>query len=141
MDNKTKQFLIKAMIEGLRCHLPTVESIEKYILELTEIVEENEHIKSTLEGDHEGIFINDSRLNPYAMIRFGNGLITFGLLVPEPELTDQQSKDFGRIVLACVSTLAKMDMLEQIAQDKPAGSRGYGTASNIFKIPKIGIIY
>jgi len=143
MDDKTKQFLIKAMVEGIHCNLPTVESIEDYIIVLKDLVEENENIKSSLDGDFDGLFMNDSRLQPYAIIKFKSDLITFGLLVPESELTDQQSKDFGRIVLACISAIAKEEMQQKIEEDKnrySSPSFGYKTETTNFTIPKIGIM-
>ena len=137
MDDKTKQFLIKAMVEGIHCNLPTVESIEDYIIVLKDLVEENENIKSSLDGDFDGLFMNDSRLQPYAIIKFKSDLITFGLLVPESELTDQQSKDFGRIVLACISAIAKEEMQQKIEEDK----NRYSSPSFGYKTKKYGFGY
>jgi|TARA_R110001592_G_scaffold58770_1_gene177836 hypothetical protein len=142
IDNKTKMFLIKAMTEGLDFHFPDNASIDYYIEKLRETIDNNKRIKSVIIGDYDGLLIEDNNLGPYAVINFSSNLITFGLIVPEPELTDSQSLDFGRIVLACVSTIslinAELNIVDGLGHETDNNYSNEGTIK--FNISDIGVI-
>ena len=135
-DEKTKLFLIKAMTEGLHCKFKDVSEIENYIDKLRSLVDKSEKIKSTLIGDADGLLMEDESGDAYGMIKFTKNLITFGLLVPEPDLDNTQSADFGRIVLACISTFAALDTQSK----KQKVSKKMVNATHKFEISDIGII-
>lgn len=138
IDDKAKMFLIRAMTEGLECHFPDTASIDYYIEKLREIISDNNKIKSLTIGDSDGLLMEDPLNGPYATINFSSNLITFGLIVPEPELTDSQSTDFGRIVLACISTLI---VIETESKNADLYNHNHVNEESVkFNISEIGVI-
>lgn len=138
-DEKTKMFLIKAMTEGIDCEFSDESAIDEYIDKLKSIVEKNEKIKSSLTGDHDGVLLEDKYGVAYAIIKFTRTLVSFGLLMPESELDDQQSRDFGRIVLACISAFAELGAKNNLGSRK-TGNNPATSKSFTFEISEIGII-
>ena len=138
-DDKTKMFLIKAMTEGIDCDFADESAIDEYIDKLKSIVEKNEKIKSSLAGDHDGVLLEDEYGVAYAIIKFTRTLVSFGLLMPESELDDQQSRDFGRTVLACISAFAELDAKNKMKIRKPENNPTT-SKSFTFEISDIGII-
>lgn len=138
LDDKTKMFLVKAMTEGISCNFASEDAKYYFIKKLKQCIEKNDKISSTVQGDPDGLLMEDSFAEPYAMIKLKDNLIIFGLLVPEPDLSNEQSIGFGRIVLACISTLALIEaeqVLEHGAEDYVANDE-----SVKFNISEIGVI-
>jgi hypothetical protein len=136
-DDKAKMFLIKAMTEGIDCYFPDVAAIDRYIETLREIIDQNQKIESVIIGDSDGLIIESISTNegPYASIIFSSELVTFGLLVPESDMSERQSLDFSRIVLACISACAIID--SKINSTKKVNRNDQSVK---FNISEIGII-
>jgi hypothetical protein len=138
-DEKTKTFLIKAMTDGIDCEFSDESEINEYIDKLKTTIEKNDRIESSLMGDHDGVLLEDKYGVAYAIIKFTRSLISFALLVPEPELDQQQTRDFGRTVLACISVFAENNAKNKMGSTKPKSTLD-ASKSFTFEISEIGII-
>ncbi len=137
LDDKTKTFLIRAMTEGIECKFQNQDAKDYFIYKLQDVVEKNKKIKSSVVGDSDGLLMEDSYGSPYGMIKLEDKVVLFALLIPEPDLTNDQSVDFGRIVLACLSTFAMIETEQMLGKDANA----YANNESIkFNISKIGLI-
>ena len=136
LDDKTKLFLIKAMTEGIECAFQNEDAKDYFVHKLQSNIEENEKIKSRLVGDSVGLLMEDSNGEPYGIIKLEDNLVLFALLIPEPDLSGEQSVDFGRIVLAVLSTFAMIETEQMLDTTK-----NHATSESIkFNISQIGII-
>tara|TARA_B100002019_G_scaffold256863_1_gene240564 strand:- start:19264 stop:19683 length:420 start_codon:yes stop_codon:yes gene_type:complete len=137
LDDKTKMFLIKAMTEGIECNFQNEEAKDYFIHTLQKTVDKNEKIGSKLIGDSYGLLMEDSTGDPYGIVKLSDNLVLFALLIPEPDLTSEQSVDFGRIVLAVLSTFALIEAEQSLGK---TGRSAAKSESVKFNISEIGVI-
>ena len=108
IDDTTKLYLVKAMVEGIPCDFKDVGEMDDFSRRLIEEIENNQHVNAYLSGDCDGILISDRLLgSPYATILFSKNRITFRLLVPEDEIDIDNARNMARIVLNTIGLVTK----------------------------------
>ena len=109
LDSQFRLLMIKAMVDGIDCKFNDIEEINSFISVLKQTIEEVGHIKSILEGDSDGLIMTDHLGECFGYINISETKIKFRLLSSELDLNEQQSKDFTRIVMACMATLQRIN--------------------------------
>ena len=134
INDTTKLYLVKAMVEGIPCNFEDVQAINDFSQLLINEVENNKYIDCFLSGDADGILISNSVVgSPYATIIFSQNRITFRLLVPEDEIDVDDARNMARIVLNTVG-LAKENVKPPRKKQKTI------TKTYNFRPNKFGII-
>tara|TARA_A100001015_G_C15024046_1_gene729497 strand:- start:2426 stop:2842 length:417 start_codon:yes stop_codon:yes gene_type:complete len=118
IDESTKFFLIKAIIEGIPCKFDDVEDIMRFAESIITTIDENEDIMSTLHGDADGLLLSDEYGEPYVTITFNNNRVKFNLLVHEDDVGEERGAHFARVVLSVVGLAIKKNAAREATKKK-----------------------
>jgi len=102
-DPKVKQFLADAMVNGLKTEVETQKDRNLFALELAEDLSRNTLNGVFAIGDEDGILVEDVKSMPIGLIKVLQGIITFHMVTPFNELTEDEKSVMARAVLGTVS--------------------------------------
>ena len=118
IDDSTKFYLIKAIIEGVPCKFDGVDDVMTFAAQIVEEINDNEEITSSLHGDADGLILSDEYGEPYVTITFKNNRVKFTLLVHEDEVGQERGVHFARVVLCVVGLALRKNALRENEKKK-----------------------